>query len=188
MGFSTLKTTETNSGLALTLEEAKRQLGILQEDDAQDGAIANCIRSAMSYVENCPSTERIVFLKKQFEYIEETNLRRIKIPKAKVSEILSFQIRNSEIEEWQDCEFVSQIGDDLAYATAQLDETITRQIKIVFKAGFDASTSIPEHYKQGLLLILSDFWNLKDDSSEKQLYTIPHSAMRLFKNSYSLTV
>lgn len=188
MGFSTLKTVAATAQLqALTLEQAKNQLGILLADDTFDAEVQNCVLAVQSYVENYAQTERIVFGEKTFEYIIETHLTRIKLPKSRVSEVLSVQYRLKHSDDWTDVNFTTQIGDELAYISFDADKTILRQVKIEFKAGYKTAEEVPLHYKQGLLLILSDFWNLKDDSQEKQLYTIPHNAMRLFSQSWSLT-
>lgn len=188
MGFSTLKTVVATAQFqALTLEQAKNQLGILIADDTFDAEVQNCVLAVQSYVENYAQTERIVFGEKTFEYITETHLTRIKLPKSRVSEVMSVQYRLKHSDAWIDLDFTTQIGDELAYISFDADDTILRQVKIEFKAGYKTAEDVPLHYKQGLLLILSDFWNLKDDSQEKQLYTIPHNAMRLFSQSWSLT-
>lgn len=188
MGFSTLKTVAATAQIqVLTLEQAKNQLGILIADDTFDAEVQNCVLAVQSYVENYSQTERIVFGEKSFEYITETHLTRIKLPKSRVSGVTSVQYRLKHSDAWTDLDFTTQIGDELAYISFDADETILRQVKIEFKAGYKTAEEVPLHYKQGLLLILSDFWNLKDDSQEKQLYTIPHNAMRLFSQSWSLT-
>lgn len=189
MGFSTLKTVSATAQLqALTLEQAKNQLGILLADDTFDAEVQNCVLAVQSYVENYAQTERIVFGEKTFEYVTETHLTRIKLPKSRVSDVASVQYRLKHSDAWTDVDFTTQIGDELAYVSFDADDTILRQVKIEFKAGYKTAEEVPLHYRQGLLLILSDFWNLKDDSQEKQLYAIPHNAMRLFSQSWSLTV
>lgn len=188
MGFSTLKTVAATAQLqALSMEQAKNQLGILPADDTFDAEVQNCVLAVQSYVENYAQTERIVFGEKSFEYITETHLTRIKLPKSRVNEVMSVQYRLKHSDAWTDLDFTTQIGDELAYISFDADDTILRQVRIEFKAGYKTAEEVPLHYKQGLLLILSDFWNLKDDSQEKQLYTIPHNAMRLFSQSWSLT-
>ena len=51
MGFSTLKTVAATAQIqALTLEQAKNQLGILLADDSFDAEVQNCVLAVQSYI------------------------------------------------------------------------------------------------------------------------------------------
>ena len=150
MGFSTLKTVATTAQLqALTLEQAKNQLGILLADDTFDAEVQNCVMAVQSYVENYAQTERIVFGEKTFEYITEPDSTRIKLPKSRVNEVMSAQYRLKPSDAWTDIDFTTQIGDELAYVFLDANKTNLRQVKIDFKAGYKTAEEVPLQYKQG---------------------------------------
>lgn len=181
MGLSTIKNLSKNSGLAVSLSEAKAQCYIVENDPTNDALLTSLIKSAQVIIEESPSVP-FVFFKNTFEAIFDAKGSLIRLPKMPVKSVDSVELYNGT--DWTETsDYTAELGDTMAFVIMpSLKGKDTTKVKIIFTAGESDAENIRYDAKQLVLLNVANLFDNRNAIDTKALSENPLGYSAILKN------
>lgn len=171
----------------LDLAVVKTQLKVDPDIDDEDELIKNLIRLAREYAEEETNKALLTQTWELKLDVWPRVIRLAKHPVASVTSIKYFDEAGVEIT-WSNTLFKVDSGSDYDFTRITPIETEVYPvllaemavITVTFVAGYTSPELIPANIMQGMLLIIGDLYENRQDSLPMQLHNIPLSAKNLF--------